>query len=89
MNFHKIWRVWLKNCARHAHFNFEIPKGVAALIFVPHLSNFGQLKILYRQTNDVLFIFLYLEQESSNLGKAAFSTQRYPPNGIKNHDYGL
>ena len=43
MNFHKIWRVWLKNCVRHAHFNFELPKSAAALIFVPHFSNFGQL----------------------------------------------
>ena len=23
MNFPKIWRLWLKNCARHAHFNFD------------------------------------------------------------------
>ena len=36
MNFPKIWRLWLKNCARHAHFNFELLKGVAALILKPH-----------------------------------------------------
>ena len=41
MNFHKIWRVWLKNWARYVHFNFEIQKGVADSIFQPHPSNFG------------------------------------------------
>ena len=60
MNFHKIWRSWLKNCARHALFNFELPKGVAVSIFVPHPSNFGQIWIFDRQKNDVLSIFLYL-----------------------------
>ena len=60
MNFHKIWRSWLKNCARHALFNFELPKGVAVSIFVPHPSNFGQIWIFDRQTNDVLWFFLYL-----------------------------
>ena len=42
MNFHKIWRVLLKNWARYAHFNFEIQEGVADSIFQPHPPNFGQ-----------------------------------------------
>ena len=82
MNFPKIWRLWLRNYALHAHFNFELLKGVAVLFFEVYPWNFDQLWIFYRQKNDVLFIFLYLEQESSNLGKAAFSTHRYPPNGM-------
>ena len=32
-NFRKIWKLWLKNSVHHAHFNFEILKGVAVLIF--------------------------------------------------------
>ena len=29
---HQIWRVWLKKCARHAHFHFELPKGMAVFL---------------------------------------------------------
>ena len=43
--FPKIWRMWLKNGACHAHFNFELLKGVAALIFEPHPPNFGKSDI--------------------------------------------
>ena len=60
MNFHKIWRLWLKNCARHAHFNFELLKGVAASFFELYPSNFSQACIFYRQTNDVFTAKLYL-----------------------------
>ena len=60
MNFHKIWRLWLKNCARHAHFNFELLKGVAASFFELCPSNFSQACIFYRQTNDVFTAKLYL-----------------------------
>ena len=60
MNFHKIWRLWLKNCARHAHFNFELLKGVAASFFELYPSNFSQTCIFYRQTNDVFTAKLYL-----------------------------
>ena len=42
MNFHKIWRFYLKNWACYAHFNFEIQEGVADSIFQPHPPNFGQ-----------------------------------------------
>ena len=74
MNFPKIWRLWLKNCARHAHFNFELLKGVAVLFFEVYPWNFDQLWIFYRQKNDVLFIFLYLQQKSWNLRKTPFSS---------------
>ena len=60
MNFPKIWRLWLKNCARHAHFNFELLKGVAASFFELYPSNFSQACIFYRQTNDVFTAKLYL-----------------------------
>ena len=60
MNFHKIWGSWLKSCACYALFNFEIPKGMAVSIFVPHPSTFGQIWIFDRQKNDVLSKFLYL-----------------------------
>ena len=59
-NFPKIWRLWLKNCARHAHFNFELLKGVAASFFELYPSNFSQACIFYRQTNDVFTAKLYL-----------------------------
>ena len=42
MNFHKIWRVWLKYWACYAHLNFEIQDGVVDSIFQPHPPNFGQ-----------------------------------------------
>ena len=42
------------------HFNFELAKDVATLVFVPDSSNFGQAYIYYRQTNNVLINFLYL-----------------------------
>ena len=42
ITFPKIWRVWLKNWVRHAHFNFELPKGVAVLFSELCPSNFGQ-----------------------------------------------
>ena len=61
MNFPKIWRLWLKNCARHAHFNFELLKGVAVSFFELHPPNFGQACIFYWQTNDVFTIKLYLQ----------------------------
>ena len=61
MNFPKIWRLWLKNCALHIHFNFELLKGVAVLFFEVYPWNFDQLWIFYRQKIDVLFIFLYLQ----------------------------
>ena len=80
-NFPKIWRLWLKNCARHAHFNFELLKGVAVLFFELYPWNFDQLWIFYRQKNNVLFIFLYLQQESWNFRNTAFSHLRYSPNG--------
>ena len=73
-NFPKIWRVWLKNSADHAHFNFELLKGVAVLFLEICPWNFDHLWIFYRQKNDVLFIFLYLQQESWNLRKTAFSS---------------
>ena len=38
----KIWRMWLKNWAHHAHFNFELLKGVAVLFSELCPSNFGQ-----------------------------------------------
>ena len=60
-NFSKIWRLWLKNCACHAHFNFELLKGVAVLFFEIYPWNFDHLWIFYRQKNDVLFIFLHLQ----------------------------
>ena len=47
-NFPKIWRMWLKNWVSYAHFNFELLKGVAALIFRPHPYNFNQVCIFYR-----------------------------------------
>ena len=74
MNFPKIWRLWLKNCARHAHFNFELLKGVAVLFFEICPWNFYHLWIFYRQRNNVLFIFLYLQQKSWNLRKTPFSS---------------
>ena len=40
-NFHKIWRMWLKNWARHANLHLEILKGVAVSFFETHLPNFG------------------------------------------------
>ena len=60
MNFPKIWRLWLKNCARHVHLNFELLKGVAASFFELYPSNFSQACIFYRQTNDVFTAKLYL-----------------------------
>ena len=60
MNFPKIWRLWLKNCARHAHFNFELLKGVAVSFFKLYPSNFSHACIFYRQTNDVFTAKLYL-----------------------------
>ena len=59
-NFPKIWRLWLKNCARHAHFNFELLKGVAVSFFKLYPSNFSHACIFYRQTNDVFTAKLYL-----------------------------
>ena len=35
-NFPKIWTMWLKKGASYIHFNFELLKGVAVLIFSPH-----------------------------------------------------
>ena len=61
MNFPKIWRLWLKNCARHTHFSFEFLKGMAVLFFEIYPWNFDHLWIFYRQKNDVLFIFLCLQ----------------------------
>ena len=37
-----LWRVWLKNWGRYAHFNFELLKSMVALIFKPHPWNFYQ-----------------------------------------------
>ena len=79
MNFHKIWRLWLKNCARHAHFNFELLKGVAASFFELYPSNFSQACIFYRQTNDVFIICLYLLQDSSNSQITDFLCPKWPP----------
>ena len=59
-NFPKIWRLWLKNCVHHAHFNFELLKGVAASFFKLYPSNFSQACIFYRPTNDVFTAELYL-----------------------------
>ena len=42
ITFPKIWRVWLKNWVCHAHFNFELLKGVAVLFSELCPSNFGQ-----------------------------------------------
>ena len=42
ITFPKIWRLWLKNWVRHAHFNFELLKGVAVLFSELCPSNFGQ-----------------------------------------------
>ena len=47
MNFPKISMLQLKICALHAHFNFELIKGVAALIFKPHSWNFGKGSSIY------------------------------------------
>ena len=47
-NFPKIWRMWLKNWVSYAHFNFELLKGMAALIFGPHPWNLNQVCIFYR-----------------------------------------
>ena len=58
MNFPKIWRLWLKNCARHTHFSFEFLKGMAVLFFEIYPWNFDQLWILYRQKNDINIICL-------------------------------
>ena len=88
-NFPKIWRLWLKNCAHHAHFNFELLKGVTVLFCEICPRNFHHLWIFYRQKNEDLFIFLYRHQESLNLRKASFSTSKKPPSGIKSHNYGL
>ena len=48
-NFPKIWRLWLKNCACHAHFNFEFLKGMAVLFCEICPWNFDHLWIFYRQ----------------------------------------
>ena len=57
MQILKIWRVWLKIWACHAHLNFEFQMGVAGPIFEPHLPNFGKIFFFYRWTNDVTTIF--------------------------------
>ena len=49
MNFPKIWKSWLKNCARHAQFNFEFLKVVAVLFFKICPWNFDHLWIFNRQ----------------------------------------
>ena len=58
ITFSKIWRVWLKNWARHAHFNFKLLKGMAVLLSELCPSNFGQSQIFYRPSIDILINFL-------------------------------
>ena len=60
MNFHKIWRLWLKNCARHAHFNFELLKGVAASFFELYPSNFSQAWIFYRKVYEIYMYHIFV-----------------------------
>ena len=79
MYFCKVWRMWLKKWARHAHLDFELPKGVAASIFESHPPNFDQMCIFYMQTNDVFIICLYLLQESSYFQKTDFFHSEWPP----------
>ena len=43
MQILKIWRVWLKIWACHAHLNFEFQMGVAGPIFEPNPSNFVRI----------------------------------------------
>ena len=42
MHFCKIWRAWVKNWACHAHFNFDLPKGMAVLSIELEPSIFGE-----------------------------------------------
>ena len=80
--FPKIWRVWLKNWVRHAHFNFKLLKGMAVLLSELCPSNFGQSQIFYMPSIDILIIFLYLSQESLNSRKTTFLSLEYPPLGM-------
>ena len=57
ITFPKIWRVWLKNWACHAHFNFKLLWGMAGSVFDLHPWNFGKLCIFYRSLNDISTIF--------------------------------
>ena len=41
ITFSKIWRVWLKNWACHAHFNFKLLKGVAVFLLELEYSCFA------------------------------------------------
>ena len=55
--FSKVSKVWVKNCACHAHLKFRFQKGVAGTIFEPHLWNFGKICILCRSLSDISTIF--------------------------------
>ena len=60
MNFCKVWRLCLKKWARHANFNFEIPKDVAASIFESHPPNFDQMCIFYsKQMMFSSFVYIF------------------------------
>ena len=71
MNFPKIWRLWLKNCARHAHFNFELLKGVAVLFSELCPSNLVRICFLLSCKNAEIFVVI--SQAFSDLAKISVS----------------
>ena len=82
ITFPKIWRVWLKNWACHAHFSYKLLKGMAVSSSERCPSNFGQSQIFYRPSIDILTNFLYLSQKSLNSRKTTFLSPEYPPLGM-------
>ena len=90
MNFPKIWRLWLKNCARHAHFNFELLKGVAVLFFEVYPWNFDQLWIFYRQKKWCFIDFSVSSTEKLKFEKNPFLFSGVAPKWyiiVHNHDF--
>ena len=86
----KIWRLWLKNYARYAHFNFELLKGMAVLFFEVYPWNFDQLWIFYRQKKWCFIHFSVSLTEKLKFEKNPFLFSGVAPKWyiiVHNHDF--